>query len=130
MPLHANPVDDFLAKITIKVVIDGGTSRQKSYTFSPTDEDAFRTDVTIHDVNPTFPDIPSFWMIPRMAPLSPGHHIVEFIWVLSAAHCDGVSVDVDISCLPAGEWSAVMQSVDVEPRACCRWLSRLAIWPT
>ena len=40
VPLHANPVDDVLAKITIKAVIDGGTRQQKTYTFSPTDEDA------------------------------------------------------------------------------------------
>jgi hypothetical protein len=113
VPLHANPVDDFLAKITLKVVIDGGTSQQKTYTFSPTDEDAFRTDVRIHDLNPAFPDIPSFFIIPRMAPLSPGHHTYEFIWVLSAPHCDGLSTDEDVSCLPAGEFSFGVRPADV-----------------
>ena len=78
VPLHANPIDDFLAKITIKVVVDGGTGEEKAYTFGPSDE-AFRLDVSIHDLNPAFPDIPSFFIIPRMAPLSPGHHTHELI---------------------------------------------------
>jgi hypothetical protein len=112
VPLYPNPVDDILAKLTIKVVIDGGTSQQKTYTFSPTDEDAFRTDVRIHDLNPAFPDIPSFFIIPRMAPLSPGHHTHELIWVLSAPHCDGLSADEDVSCLPAGEFSAFVRPAD------------------
>ncbi len=113
VPLHANPVDDILAKVTVKVVIDGGTSQQKTYTFSPTDEDAFRTDVRIHDLNPAFPDIPSFFIIPRMAPLSLGHHTYEFIWVQSAPHCDGLSADEAVSCLPAGEFSVSVAPADV-----------------
>ena len=40
VPLHANPVDDILAKVTIEVM-DRGASRQKTYTFSPRDEDSF-----------------------------------------------------------------------------------------
>lgn len=56
-------------------------------------------------INPAFPDIPSFFIIPRMAPLSPGHHAYELIWVLSAPHCDGLSADEDVSCLPAGGFS-------------------------
>jgi hypothetical protein len=114
VPLDANPVDDILAKVTVKVVIDGGTSRQKTYTFSPTDEDAFRTDVSVHDLNPAFPeDIATFFIIPRMAPLSPGHHTYEFIWVLFAPHCDGISADEDVSCLPAGENLLGVRAADV-----------------
>ena len=109
----ANPVDDILAKLTIKVVIDGGTRHQKTSTFSPTDEDAFRTDVRIHDVNPAFPDIPSFFIMPRMKPLNLGHHTYDFIWVLSAPHCDGISADFDVSCLPAGEFPTGVLPVDV-----------------
>jgi hypothetical protein len=112
VPLHANPIDDFLVKITIKVVIDGGTREEKAYTFGPSDE-AFRLDVRIHDLNPAFPDIPSFFIIPRMAPLSPGHHTHELIWILSAQHCDGVTTDEAESCLPAGEFSAFVRSTDV-----------------
>jgi len=112
VPLYANPVDDILAKLAIKVVIDGGTRRQKTYTFFP-DEDAFRTDFRIHDVNPAFPDIPSLFVMPRMAPLSPGHHTYQFIWVLSAPHCDGLSVDEDVSCFPVGEFSTDVSPADV-----------------
>ena len=113
VPLHASPVDDILAKLTIKVVIDGGTRQQKTYTFSPSDEDAFRTDLTFHDINPANPDLPGFIVIPRMAPLSPGHHTYQLIWVLSAAHCDGLSADFDASCLPAGEFPLGARPFDV-----------------
>jgi hypothetical protein len=113
VPLYPNPVDDILAKVTIKVVIDGGTRQQKTYTFTPTDKDAFRTDVRVHELNPSFPDIPSFFIMPRMAPLSPGHHTYEIIWVQSAPHCDGISVDDTVSCLPAGEFPASEGPADV-----------------
>jgi hypothetical protein len=112
VPLHANPVDDVLAKTTIKVVIDGGTSQEQAYTFVPSDE-AFRTDVRIHDLNPAFPDLPGFFIIPRMAPLGPGHHTHELIWILSAQHCDGVTTDEAVSCLPAGEESVFVRPADV-----------------
>ncbi len=118
VPLHPNPVDDILAKVTVKVVVDGGTRQQKTYTFSPTDHDAFRTDVRVHELNPAFPDIPSFFIIPRMAPLRPGHHTYEYIWVLSAPHCDGLSTDEDVSCLPAGEFPQGVRPADVStPRS-------------
>lgn len=113
VPLYPNPMDDILAKVTIMVVIDGGTSQQKSYTFLPTDADTFRTDVRIHDLNPAFPDIPSFFVIPRMAPLSAGHHTYQFFWVQSAAHCDGMSTDEAKSCLPAGAFPSTVRPVDV-----------------
>jgi hypothetical protein len=113
VPLHASPVDDILAKVTVRVVIDGGTRQEKTYTFSPADTDAFRTDVRLHELNPAFPDIPSFFIIPRMAPLSPGHHTYELIWVQSAPHCDGISTDFDVSCLPAGEFPFVVRDADV-----------------
>ena len=113
VPLHASPVDDVLAKTLIRVVVDGGTRQEKTYTFSPSDEDAFHTDLTIHDINPAFPDLPGFIVIPRMAPLSPGHHTSQIIWVLSAAHCDGTSADFDASCLPAGENAGALRPFDV-----------------
>jgi hypothetical protein len=111
VPLHANPIDDVLAKTTIKVVIDGGTRQEKAYTFVPSDE-AFRLDVRIHDLNPAFPDIPSFFVIPRMAPLSPGHHTHELIWILSAQHCDGTSTDEAEACF-AGEYPVFVRTTDV-----------------
>ena len=113
VPLHASPVDDVLAKLSIKVVTDGGTRQEKTYTFAPSDEDAFRTDVTLHDINPANPDLPGFIVIPRMAPLSPGHHTAEMFWVQSAQHCDGLSTEEAESCLPAGEHALGVRSFDV-----------------
>jgi hypothetical protein len=113
VPLYPNPVDDILAKVTLKVVTDGGTRQEKTFTFSPADHDAFRTDLTIHDINPANPDLPGFIMIPRMPPLSPGHHTYELIWVQVAPHCDGTSTDLEASCLPAGEYPQGLRSFDV-----------------
>ncbi|HET9020282.1 MAG TPA: hypothetical protein VFN34_00235 [Ornithinibacter sp.] len=113
VPLYPSPVDDILAKLTITVVVDGGTRQEKSYSFSPTDEDAFRTDLTLHDINPANPDLPGFIVIPRMAPLSLGHHTYEFLWVQSAPHCDGTSTDEDAACLPAGEHPQGLRPFDV-----------------
>jgi hypothetical protein len=113
VPLHANPVDDILAKITIKVVTDGGTSQEKTYTFTPSDEDAFRTDLTIHDINPANPDLPGFIVIPRMAPLSLGHHTYQLFWVQTAQHCDGLSTEEAESCLTAGEHALSLRPFDV-----------------
>ena len=112
VPLLANPVDDVLVKTTIKVVTDGGTSQERAYIFAPSDE-AFRLDVNIHDLNPAFPDLPGFWIIPRMPPLAPGHHTHEVFWVLSAQHCDGTTTDEAASCLPAGEHSLFVRPTDV-----------------
>jgi hypothetical protein len=114
VPLHASPVDDVLAKTSsIKVVVDGGTRQEKTYTFTPSDEDAFRTDLTIHDINPANPDLPGFIVIPRMAPLSRGHHTSQLFWVLTAQHCDGLSTEEAESCLPAGENAASLRPFDV-----------------
>ena len=91
VPLYASPLRHPRQDLD-KVVVDGGARAAKPYTFTPTDEDAFRTDLTIHDINPTFPDLPGFIIIPRMAPLSSGHHTYELFWVLTAPHCDGPSI--------------------------------------
>lgn len=113
VPLHGSPVDDVLAKTLIRVVVDGGTRQEKTYTFSPSDTDAFRTDLTIHDINPANPDLPEFIVIPRMAPLSVGHHTYQLIWALSAAHCDGLSTEEAESCLPAGDNPLSLRPFDV-----------------
>jgi hypothetical protein len=112
VPLFANPIDDVLGKTTIKVVIDGGTRQEKAYTFVPSDTDTFRLDVRIHDLNPAFPDLPGFFVIPRLPPLSPGHHTHELIWILSAEHCDGTSTDEDAACF-AGEYPVFERPTDV-----------------
>jgi hypothetical protein len=114
VPLHASPVDDVLAKTSsIQVVTDGGTRLEQTYSFSPTDEDAFHYDLTIHEINPAFPDLPGFIVIPRMAPLSRGHHTVQLFWVLTAQHCDGISTEEAESCLPAGANPLALVPFDV-----------------
>lgn len=110
VPLYANPIDDALAKLMIKMVIDGGTNHEKTYLFTPDEAVAF---VRIHQLNPAFPDMPGFFLIPRMGPLSVGHHTHEMILVLSAQHCDGTTTDEAVSCLPAGEFSVFVRPTDV-----------------
>jgi hypothetical protein len=109
-PQLADPILDALAKLTIKMVIDGGTAQEKTYLFTPEEAVAL---VRIHQLNPAFPDMPGFFLLPRMDPLSPGHHTQEMILVFSAQHCDGVSTDESVSCLPAGETSAWVRPADV-----------------
>jgi hypothetical protein len=111
VPLRAAPVDDVLAKVTFKIVIDGGTKREKTYRFSAAE--AVRTDVRIHQVIPSFPDLPSFYVIPRMAPLSVGHHTREMFWVLSAESCDGLTTDEAASCFGPGEFPGEGGATDV-----------------
>jgi len=109
VPAYPDPIADALSKLTIKMVVDGGTSQEKSYLF--TAEEAVVM-VRIHQLNPAFPDLPGFFIIPRMQPLSAGHHTQEMILMISAPHCDGTSTDPSVSCLPAGEFSAFVRSAD------------------
>jgi hypothetical protein len=104
VPLRPRPIEDFVAKLTVRVVTDGGTHQQKTYVFSAAE--AVRTDITLEQLDPDDPDAPQLAMavtMPRMKPLSVGTHTYEVIWVLSAQHCDGYSTVVEESCLPAGE---------------------------
>ena len=108
-PLHANPLDDWLAKVTaIKMVIDGGTKQEKTYTF-PT-AGAVRTDHRLSEVNPSFPNWPTAWLMPRMAPLSKGQHTQQMFVVLSARQCDGLSLD---GCASAGDEPVNFRATDV-----------------
>jgi hypothetical protein len=101
LPLRPLPLEDFVAKLTVKVVIDGGTLRQKTYVFSPAE--AVRTDITFGQLVPGNPPFPMASTMPRMDPLSVGDHTFELFWVLSAQHCDGLAADVENNCLPAGD---------------------------
>lgn len=109
-PLRENPIDDWLAKVVaIKMVIDAGTSREKTYLFSTAE--AVRTDLRISQVNPSFPAWPTAFLLPRMAPLSPGQHTQQMFVVLSARQCDGLSLD---GCAPAGEEPVTELATDVK----------------
>jgi hypothetical protein len=101
VPLDPMPLVDFVAKLTVKMVIDGGTPQEKAYVFSP--DEAVRTDITADKVEPGFPPLPMAATMPRMQPLGVGEHTLELFWVLSAQHCDGLGAVVEENCLPAGE---------------------------
>ena len=101
VPLRPLPIEDFVAKLTVKVVTDGGTDHQETYGFSPAA--AVRTDITLDQLEPDAPELSLAVTMPRMKPLSVGAHTYEVTWVLSAQHCDGFSTVVEESCLPAGE---------------------------
>jgi hypothetical protein len=101
VPLRPLPIEDFVAKLTVKVVTDGGTPQQKTYFFSPAA--AVRTDITLDQLEPDAPQLGLAVTMPRMNPLSVGEHSYEVTWVLSAQHCDGLGAVVEENCLPAGE---------------------------
>ena len=101
VPLRRLPVEDFVAKLTVRVVTDGGTRQQKTYVFSPVK--AVRTDVTFDQLDPGGPPLSMAVTMPRMEPLSVGAHTYEVTWVLSAQHCDGLGAVIEDNCLPAGE---------------------------
>lgn len=104
-PAHPTPMQDFLAKVTVVVVVDGGTHQEKTHVLSSSQ--AVRTDITTFQAFPggvAFPtNDPMASILPRMRPLSIGTHTTEQILLLSAQHCDGLGTDVDVNCLPAGE---------------------------
>jgi hypothetical protein len=101
VPSRALPIEDFVAKLTVRVVTDGGTHQQKTYVFSPVE--AVRTDITLDQLDPDAPHWAMAVTMPRMKPLSVGAHTYEVTWVLSAQHCDGLGGVVEDNCLPAGE---------------------------
>ena len=101
VPLRPQPVDDFVAKLTVKVVTDGGTRHEKNYRFSSAT--AVRTDMTLDQLEPGAPQLSLAVTMPRMKPLRVGAHTYEVTWVLSAQHCDGLGAVAEENCLPAGE---------------------------
>ena len=115
VPLNPMPLVDFVAKLTVKMVIDGGTPQEKTYVFSP--DEAVRTDITADKLETGFPSLPMAVTMPRMQPLGVGEHTLELFWVLSAQHCDGLAPVVEENCLPAGELSFGVRPLTVTPPA-------------
>lgn len=104
IPSRRVPLDDFLAKlVAMKIVVDGGTARERTYVFDPAR--IVRMDIDAEEVEPGAwgAPYPMATLLPRLRPLSVGDHFVETILVLSDEHCDGFSTNPDFSCLPAGE---------------------------
>jgi hypothetical protein len=92
----ATPMDDFLAKFTAaKVVVDAGTSKEKTYIF-PNSNKLWRG---------TFLGFPAVQTatLTILKPLSVGKHTVQLYWVFSAMHCDGFGNIAQDNCLGPGE---------------------------
>ncbi len=92
----ATPLEDFLAKFTTaKVVVDPGTSEEKTYIFPKNDKLWTGTFIG-------FPAVQTATLT-ILKPLSVGQHKVQLYWLFSAMHCDGFGNVVQDNCLGPGE---------------------------
>ena len=90
------PLEDFLAKFTAaKVVVDVGTSEEKTYVFPKSDK------LWMGNLG-GFPAVQTATLT-ILKPLSVGQHTVQLYWVFSAMHCDGFGNVVQDNCLGPGE---------------------------
>jgi hypothetical protein len=99
--------DDFLGKfVSGRYVVDAGTGRERTYTFSA-DQLVVQTGAV--------PDGTGFvrWTTPSLHPLPPGQHSVDEYVTLSADFWDGLGVDPGINLIPAGESLAGSVQFDV-----------------
>jgi hypothetical protein len=92
----ATPLEDFLAKLTgANVVVDAGTSEEKTYLFPKSDK------LWMGNLG-GFPAVQTVTLT-TLKPLSVGTHTVQLYWVFSALHCDGFGNLVQDNCLGPGE---------------------------
>ena len=92
----ATPMEDFLAKFTAaKVVLDAGTSEEKTYIFPKSNKLWTGTFIG-------FPAVQTATLT-ILKPLSVGQHSVQLYWEFSAMHCDGFGNVVQDNCLGPGE---------------------------
>ena len=114
-PVADTPLKDLLAKLrSVKVVVDGGTLRERTTAFKPAD--VLRADLTLDQFYQPFDDVWPFPMaitLPLMKPLNVGQHTVEVVWVLNAMHCDGLGESATDNCLPAGDAPFGRQTITV-----------------
>jgi hypothetical protein len=102
VPSTPTPLGDFVAKLVqVKVVLDGGTRRERTLWFEPSE--VLRTDLTLDGLEPGLSPLPMAVTLPRVPPLPVGEHSVQLAWILSAQHCDGLGTSLEDNCLPAGE---------------------------
>ena len=96
VPAGATPLEDFLAKFTsAKVVVDPGTSEEKTYIFPKSNKLWMGTFIGLPAVQTATLTI--------LKPLSVGMHTVQLYWVFSAMHCDGFGNVIQDNCLGPGE---------------------------
>lgn len=91
VPARVAPLDDFVSKLTVKFVIDGGTHQERTYIFNASG--IVRTDIHLEQVEPGVwgAPYPMASILAPLRPLSVGQHFVEAFIVLSAEHCDGLT---------------------------------------
>jgi hypothetical protein len=90
------PLEDFLAKFTgAKVVVDAGTSEEKTYIFPKSDK------LWMSNLG----GLPAVQTVTLtiLKPLSVGMHTVQLYWEFSAMHCDGFGDVALDNCLGPGE---------------------------
>jgi len=105
VPAGATPLDDFLAKVAGRtVIVDPGTRQERVYSFTNVGDiySAFDADGSL--VNGV--------RLGLLQPLSPGVHVIQTSWTMSAMHCDGF---VDGGCLMPGENPEFPFEVTVTP---------------
>jgi len=96
VPTGATPLEDFLAKFTgAKVVVDPGTSEEKTYIFP-------KSNKLWMDTFSGFPAVQTATLT-ILKPVRVGEHSVQLYWEFSAMHCDGFGNVVQDNCLGPGE---------------------------
>lgn len=97
VPAGSTPLEDFVAKfVGVKYVVDPGTAQEQTYVFTNVGDLG-----TIADINGNA--VANGLTMGTLAPLSPGWHVVDSYWSMSAMHCDGLGRLVANNCLPAGD---------------------------
>jgi hypothetical protein len=98
-PAGDTPAEDFRAKFAgARHVIDPGTSQEQTL-FFPADDRLFIAESPILQGRMVVSPIRST----IAHPLSVGDHTVQWSWVMSDLHCDGLGANLAANCLPAGE---------------------------
>lgn len=108
VPAGETPLEDFIAKfVGVRVVVDPGTTHERSYRFTDTSKLQVTPDDGFVGVN--------LVTMGALEPLSVGTHVVEAYWTMSANHCDGGGRDVEVNCLAAGDTLAFAGEATVSP---------------
>ena len=102
VPRAATPMEDFLSKVTVKVVVDPGTDQERIYLHRYT-KDPSIADVRLERELGGSADLPIASLLPVNPPQPIGTHVAEVYVVMSADHWDGLGTDPGFNLFPAGE---------------------------
>ncbi|MCY7418934.1 MAG: hypothetical protein LH650_10640 [Chloroflexi bacterium] len=93
----STPLEDFLAKVIgVKIVVDAGTSHERTVVFT-----------NVGDLG-TLADAGGFAVAQALTlgtvrPLNVGAHTIDAYFSMRALHCDGLGAIIEENCLPAGD---------------------------